>query len=82
MFNIGDIRLARFEQILLLSDDPVINHTKATIVVDSITDAKRYIEASGGKIIVEPEPAPTGIKIIASHPDGNIFEYIEPKRTS
>ena len=35
------------------------------------------IEAAGGQVIEGPTPAPNGDRLIARHPDGSVFEYIE-----
>jgi predicted enzyme related to lactoylglutathione lyase len=32
---------------------------------------------AGGEIVEGPAPAPNGARLIARHPDGAIFEYIE-----
>ena len=38
------------------------------------------LEAAGGDIVEGPSPAPNGARLIARHPDGAVFEYIETER--
>jgi hypothetical protein len=35
------------------------------------------LQAAGGEIAEGPAPAPNGARLIARHPDGTVFEYIE-----
>jgi predicted enzyme related to lactoylglutathione lyase len=35
------------------------------------------VERTGGQILEGPSPAPNGRRLIAHHPDGSVFEYIE-----
>lgn len=81
VFSVGKIDVARFPNLLVLAgteNKPAGNIT-ATIVIDSVNEAKDFVQHEGGEIMVEPLLIPSGLKMIARHPDGNIFEYIEPK---
>ena len=49
----------------------------ATILVRHLPPVIAAIQASGGYILEGPAPAPNGDRLIARHPDGAVFEYIE-----
>jgi hypothetical protein len=49
---------------------PNINGVLARVFVPDL-------DGAGGQIIEGPSPAPNGDRLIARHPDGSIFEYIE-----
>ncbi|MDH2880298.1 hypothetical protein [Bacillus cytotoxicus] len=80
-FQVNETKVVRFSNVLLIVDENHIatRHIAATLVTDTIQFAKQFIVKHGGDILTEPIAVPTGIKMIARHPDGNIFEYIEPK---
>ncbi|WP_242217548.1 VOC family protein [Bacillus cereus group sp. BfR-BA-01380] len=79
VFSIGNIDVARFQNLLLLAgtNNNLAHNITATIVVDSITEAKDFIQREGAEILVGPSFVPSGMKMIAQHPDDNSFEYIE-----
>jgi hypothetical protein len=45
--------------------------------VASLAPVLAALQAAGGEIVEGPAPAPNGVRIIARHPDGAVFEYIE-----
>lgn len=47
----------------------------------SLAPVLAALEAAGGKVIEGPAPAPNGARLIARHPDGAVFEYIETGET-
>jgi hypothetical protein len=49
----------------------------ATILVSRLSAVVETIENAGGDLIEGPSPAPNGARLIARHPDGSVFEYIE-----
>lgn len=49
----------------------------ASLVVDDIDDAAGEIIRAGGELIEGPAPAPNGARLIARHPDGALFEYLQ-----
>ena len=49
----------------------------ATILVRHLPPVIAAIQAAGGRILEGPAPAPNGDRLIARHPDGAVFEYIE-----
>jgi predicted enzyme related to lactoylglutathione lyase len=49
----------------------------ATILVRHLPPVIAAIQAVGGQIVEGPAPVPNGDRLIARHPDGAVFEYIE-----
>lgn len=80
-FQVRSFDIARFDQLVLIAGaDPENLRVIATILVDSIEEAKEFVTQAGGEVLVGPASVPSGIMMIASHPDGNTFEYIEPPK--
>ena len=52
----------------------------ATILLDRLGSIITAIENEGGQIVEGPSTAPNGARLIARHPDGSVFEYIENGR--
>ncbi len=50
---------------------------KATYIVDSIDDYKKYLTGEGATILEEPKTVPTGRNMRVKHPDGLVVEYVE-----
>lgn len=77
-FSFRDLELARVEPFLLLAGDTAAYCDRtATIQVASLAPVLAALESAGGEIIEGPAPAPNGARLIARHPDGAVFEYIE-----
>ncbi len=77
-FRFGDVELARVGPFLLLSGDTAAYRNRvATLVVRDLEPVMSDVERTGGKILEGPSPAPNGRRLIARHPDGAVFEYIE-----
>jgi predicted enzyme related to lactoylglutathione lyase len=53
----------------------------ATVQVASLGPVLAALQAAGGEMIEGPAPAPNGARLIARHPDGAVFEYIETGET-
>jgi predicted enzyme related to lactoylglutathione lyase len=49
----------------------------ASIIVDDVERVATMIEQAGGELVEGPEPAPNGTRLIARHPDGSAFEYLQ-----
>lgn len=77
-FGFRDVRLARVGPFLLLSGNtaPYQNRV-ATLLVRELAPVIKALESAGGRVIEGPSPAPNGDRLIARHPDGSVFEYIE-----
>ncbi|MFC8826622.1 VOC family protein [Streptomyces sp. NPDC057137] len=50
-----------------------------TVLVESLTPVLDALAKAGAEIIDEPEEVPNGTRILARHPDGSVFEYLQPR---
>ena len=77
-FGFRDVELAQVGPFLLLAGNtaPYTGRT-ATLLVESLAPVLSALEAAGGEVVEGPSPAPNGARLIARHPDGATFEYIE-----
>jgi predicted enzyme related to lactoylglutathione lyase len=77
-FGFRDVELARVGPFLLLAGNTAAYRDRtATISVASLAPVLAALESAGGEVIEGPAPAPNGARLIARHPDGAVFEYIE-----
>ena len=77
-FRFGDVELAQVGPFLLLSGDTAAYRDRvATLVVRELEPVVADVERTGGQVLEGPSPAPNGRRLIARHPDGAVFEYIE-----
>jgi predicted enzyme related to lactoylglutathione lyase len=77
-FTFRDVQLARIGPFLLLAGNTAAYRDRvATILVSRLAPVLEAIENAGGEIVEGPSPAPNGTRLIARHPDGSVFEYIE-----
>jgi catechol 2,3-dioxygenase-like lactoylglutathione lyase family enzyme len=80
-FNFRDVQLAQVGPFLLLAGNTAPYQDRAaTLLVESLTPVLAALDAAGGDIVEGPSPAPNGARLIARHPDGAVFEYIETER--
>lgn len=79
LFDFRDVRLARVGPFLLLSGNTEgYRDRAATLLVRSLDPVLAALATHGGRVLEGPSPAPNGRRLIARHPDGSVFEYIEP----
>ncbi|WP_433887448.1 VOC family protein [Streptomyces sp. CA-111067] len=77
-FAFRDVQLARVGPFLLLSGDTAAYRDRvATLLVQQLAPVITALERVGADIIDGPSPTPNGDRLIAGHPDGSVFEYIE-----
>lgn len=77
-FGFRDVELARVGPFLLLAGNTAAYRDRtATIQVASLAPVLAALETAGGEVVEGPAPAPKGVRLIARHPDGAVFEYIE-----
>ncbi|MBO0802152.1 MAG: VOC family protein [Nocardiopsaceae bacterium] len=77
-FGFRGVELARVGPFLLLAGDTAAYRDRvATVQVASLAPVLAALESAGGEVIEGPAPAPNGARLIARHPDGAVFEYIE-----
>jgi hypothetical protein len=86
----GDVEVRRFpyrelELALvgpfLLYSGPVERYTSqtATVVVGSLDPVLETLSKVGAEILEAPNEVPNGTRIVARHPDGYVFEYMQPR---
>jgi predicted enzyme related to lactoylglutathione lyase len=81
-FAFRDVQLAWVGSFLLLSGPPaalVSYQRTATLLVSDVTAAAALVTAAGGTLLEGPDDGPNGPRLITRHPDGSIFEYIQPR---
>lgn len=77
-FAFRGVRLARVGPFLLLSGDTAAYRDRvATVLVRRLAPVLAALERAGGQVLDGPSPGPNGARLIACHPDGSVFEYIE-----
>jgi predicted enzyme related to lactoylglutathione lyase len=59
------------------SEMEILRKIAATIAVKDVDVAVADLTAVGAQIVAGPIPAPTGRMLVARHPDGSIFEYVD-----
>lgn len=53
---------------------------EATVLVQSIDAVLAVVEASGAQVLEGPDVIPNGTRAVIRHPDGVVFEYLQPKQ--
>jgi predicted enzyme related to lactoylglutathione lyase len=78
-FGFRDVELAAVGPFLLLSGPGAAAYSDraATLMVGDLGLAIAELLRAGGTIVEGPAPSPGGTRLIARHPDGAVFEYIE-----
>lgn len=77
-FSFRDVELASVGPFLLLSGNTNAYRDRvATLVVKELAPVITAIESAGGQLVEGPTPSPNGDRLIARHPDGSVFEYIQ-----
>ncbi|MCX4830412.1 VOC family protein [Streptomyces sp. NBC_00006] len=80
-FERGGVSVAAVGCFLLMSgpkaEIDVLRKVAATIAVADVEQAGTLLAASGAKVIAGPVPSPAGRNLIAMHPDGSVFEYVD-----
>lgn len=51
----------------------------ATVIVESLTPVLDVLGKAGAEILEAPNEVPNGTRIVARHPDGSVFEYMQPR---
>jgi predicted enzyme related to lactoylglutathione lyase len=52
----------------------------ATIAVKDVEEAHRVLSDLGARIVAGPVPTPVGGNLIAVHPDGSVYEYVDRRQ--
>jgi predicted enzyme related to lactoylglutathione lyase len=59
------------------SELEVLRKVAATIAVKDVEEAHRVLSELGAHIVAGPVGTPVGRNLIAMHPDGMIYEYVD-----
>ncbi len=80
-FERGGVQVAAVGSFLLMSGPEaeleVLRKVAATIAVKDVDAARRLLDDLGARIIAGPVATPVGRNLLAMHPDGSVFEYVD-----
>ncbi|MFF7853080.1 VOC family protein [Streptomyces sp. NPDC007904] len=80
-FERGGVQVAAVGCFLLMSGPPaeldVLRRVAATIAVKDVEEAHRVLAGLGADIVAGPVATPVGRNLIARHPDGAVYEYVD-----
>ncbi|MER6978259.1 VOC family protein [Streptomyces carpinensis] len=80
-FERGGVQVAAVGCFLLMSGPEsqleVLRKVTATIAVEDVDEAHRVLTELGARIVAGPVPTPVGRNLIAMHPDGAVYEYVD-----
>ncbi|MFF4211671.1 VOC family protein [Streptomyces sp. NPDC001796] len=83
-FERGGVSVAAVGCFLLMSGPEseleILRKVAATIAVEDVEEAHRVLSELGARIIAGPVPTPVGRNLIAVHPDGSVYEYVDRRR--
>jgi predicted enzyme related to lactoylglutathione lyase len=79
-FPYRDLELALVGPFLLYSGplEKYVSQT-ATVIVDSLDPVLEALSKAGAEVLEAPKEVPNGTRIVARHPDGSVFEYMQPR---
>ncbi|MER7840052.1 VOC family protein [Streptomyces sp. NPDC096040] len=82
-FERGGVQVAAVGSFLLMSGpEPeleVLRKVTATIAVQDVDAAHQLLDDLGAHILAGPVPTPAGRNLLAMHPDGSVFEYVDQR---
>ncbi|ATW51546.1 VOC family protein [Streptomyces xantholiticus] len=82
-FERGGVSVAAVGCFLLMSGPEseleILRKVSATIAVKDVDDAHATLNDVGAKVLAGPVETPVGRNLIAVHPDGSVFEYVDRK---
>ncbi|MFJ4785335.1 VOC family protein [Streptomyces sp. NPDC088794] len=55
----------------------VLRKVSATIAVKDVDEANRVLTELGARVVAGPVATPAGRNLIAMHPDGVVYEYVD-----
>ncbi|MFD5008981.1 VOC family protein [Streptomyces chartreusis] len=80
-FERGGVQVAAVGCFLLMSGPAaeleVLRKVAATIAVKDVEEARQVLSDLGAHIVAGPMATPAGRNLIAMHPDGAIYEYVD-----
>ncbi|MFH0515756.1 VOC family protein [Streptomyces sp. M41] len=80
-FERGGVQVAAVGCFLLMSGPEaeleVLRKVAATIAVKDVEETHRVLSELGARIVAGPLASPAGRNLIAMHPDGAVYEYVD-----
>lgn len=80
-FETGPVSVAAVGPFFLMSGPEghldVLRKIAATLAVKDVDEALADLHTVGAEIIAGPSPTPIGRNLVARHPDGSVFEYVD-----
>ncbi|GAA2412308.1 hypothetical protein GCM10010420_46960 [Streptomyces glaucosporus] len=80
-FSQGPVSAAAVGPFLLLSGPPgpmeILRKVTATLAVPDVDEAAATLAEVGAEVVAGPSPTPIGRNLVARHPDGSVFEYVD-----
>ncbi|WNI28103.1 VOC family protein [Streptomyces sp. ITFR-6] len=80
-FERGGVSVAAISCFLLMagpeSELEILRKVTATIAVKDVDEANASLTRVGARVIAGPVHTPVGRNLIAVHPDGSVFEYVD-----
>ncbi|MEU0053943.1 MULTISPECIES: VOC family protein [unclassified Streptomyces] len=80
-FRRGEVEVAAVGSFLLMSGPEteleILRKVSATIAVRDVDEAHRLLAELGARVVAGPVPTPGGRNLLAVHPDGSVFEYVD-----
>ncbi|MFB7595802.1 VOC family protein [Streptomyces sp. NPDC056160] len=80
-FERGGVKVAAVGCFLLMSGPEaeleVLRKVAATIAVADVDEAHRVLTELGARVVAGPVATPAGRNLIAVHPDGAVYEYVD-----
>ena len=80
-FERGGVSVAAVGCFLLMSGPPaeleVLRKVAATIAVKDVDETHAGLTVLGAHIVAGPIASPAGRNLIAMHPDGTVYEYVD-----
>ncbi|MGW0626095.1 VOC family protein [Streptomyces sp. NPDC002758] len=55
----------------------LLRKVAATIAVKDVAEAHQLLTDLGARVLAGPVPTPVGRTLLAMHPDGSVFEYVD-----
>ncbi|MGW3462198.1 VOC family protein [Streptomyces olivaceoviridis] len=82
-FRRGGVQVAAVGSFLLMSGPEseleILRKVTATIAVKDVDEAHRLLTGLGATVVAGPVPTPAGRNLLAVHPDGSVFEYVDQR---
>ncbi|ARP73171.1 glyoxalase/bleomycin resistance/dioxygenase family protein [Streptomyces pluripotens] len=82
-FDRGGVQVAAVGSFLLMSGPEAelefLRKVTATIAVQDVDEAHQLLMDLGARIVAGPVSTPAGRSLLAVHPDGSVFEYVDQR---